>query len=109
MEPSTFLSIKKYWDSEIRQHQPTGRVILVGTKQDLRDDQELLRALKQSGKKPVDRKEAKKLASRLGAYSYVECSALTQYGLKNVFDEAMRAALRLEEKKVPHKNACVIL
>ena len=38
-------------------------------------------------KKPVSAEQGKRLASELGAVCYVECSALTQEGMKNVFDE----------------------
>jgi len=37
---------------------------------------------------------------------YVECSALTQYKLKDVFDEAIVAALEPVPKK---KSRCVLL
>lgn len=47
------------------------------------------------------------LAEDLGAKTYVECSALTQDGLKNVFDEAIRATLNMENKK--KKIKCQIL
>lgn len=47
------------------------------------------------------------MAKDLGAVKYVECSALTQYKLKDVFDEAIVAALEPPVKK-PSKK-CLIL
>lgn len=48
-----------------------------------------------------------KLAKELGAVKFVECSALTQKGLKNVFDEAIIAALDPPAQKKAKK--CLLL
>lgn len=58
--------------------------ILVGTKLDLRDDQDACKRLAERRQTPISFSEAQGLASDLAAYRYLECSALTQHGLKQV-------------------------
>ena len=55
-----------------------------GTKIDLREDKETLQALADAGQSPSKREQGQKLANKIRAVKYLECSALTQRGLKQV-------------------------
>ena len=55
-----------------------------GTKIDLREDKEALQALADSGQSPIKREQGQKLSNKIRAVKYLECSALTQRGLKQV-------------------------
>jgi Ras-related C3 botulinum toxin substrate 1 len=48
------------------------------------------------------------MAKEVGAVKYLECSALTQKGLKTVFDEAIRAVLCPVPRAKP-KRRCVLI
>lgn len=74
---------------------------------DLRDDAGTLEKLAKNKQKPLTVEQADKLSRELKAVKYVECSALTQKGLKNVFDEAILAALEPPEQ--PKKRKCRLL
>ena len=102
--PSSFENVTSKWYPEIKHHCPDAPMILVGkkftafaqftalthfpplagTKIDLRDDRETLSALSEQGLSPLKREQGQKLANKIKAVKYMECSALTQRGLKNV-------------------------
>ena len=54
---------------------------------------------------PVRKEDGERMAKELGAVKYVECSALTQYKLKDVFDEVSRliSGIRARRKLTPVK------
>ena len=107
--PVTFENVKSKWYPEVRHNCPTTPLILVGTKIDLRD---LGTQTKLSMPKLSNTKEdGIALANELGAVKYVECSALTQKGLKCVFDAAILASLFLNDNPLPIHNywGCNIL
>ncbi|RXG55438.1 Ras-related C3 botulinum toxin substrate 1 [Armadillidium vulgare] len=99
VSPSSFENVTSKWYPEIKHHCPDAPMILVGTKIDLREDKETLAFLSEQSQSPVKRESGQKLANKIRAVKYMECSALTQRGLKQVFDEAVRAVLRPEPIK----------
>jgi GTPase SAR1 family protein len=99
--------VKSKWWPEIQHHAPGVPIILVGTKSDLRADQSMLNQLQAKGLHVISQAEAQTRGKEIGAVTVLECSALTQEGLKTVFDEAIRAALN---KPKPKKSGgCVLL
>merc|ERR1712232_283772 len=89
---------------EIQHHAPGVPFILVGTKLDLRDDQETLERLAGKGLQAIPEQKGHALAQELRGYKYLECSALTQKGLKTVFDEAIRCVLITNESRKGNKS-----
>jgi len=94
VSPSSFENVTSKWCPEIKHHCPDAPILLIGTKIDLREDKEALQALSDNGHSPIKREQGQKLANKIRAVKYLECSALTQRGLKQVFDESVRAVLR---------------
>ncbi|KAK7796630.1 hypothetical protein U0070_000412 [Myodes glareolus] len=99
--------MKEKWVPEITHHCPKTPFLLVGTQIDLRDDPSTIEKLAKNKQKPIAPETAEKLDQDLKAVKYVECSVLTQKGLRNVFDEAILTALEPPEPKKSHR--CVLL
>jgi len=89
---------------EIQHHCPGTPFILLGTKLDLREDPETLSKLTERNMAPIKYQDGVAMAKEIGAVKYLECSALTQKGLKNVFDEAIRAVLYPQPAKKDKKR-----
>jgi small GTP-binding protein len=106
--PTSFENIKTKWFPEIRHHAPETPFILVGTKVDLRNNEETLVKLREKRLAPISVDDGQRLAQEVGAYRYLECSALTQQGLKQVFDESIRCVLT-RDVPGPRRNKCVLL
>jgi len=108
VSPASYENVRAKWWAEVNHHCPNTPIILVGTKLDLRDDTETVQKLKEKKLDVVKSESGIQMAKEIQAVKYLECSALTQKGLKNVFDEAIRAVL-CPKKVVKKKNRCNIL
>ncbi|XP_052218364.1 cdc42 homolog [Dreissena polymorpha] len=93
MSPASFENVEKKWRPEVHHYGEQTPFILVGTQVDLRDNYFELQRLQKNRQKPVSYEMGLRLANRVGANCYVECSALTQKGLKAVFDNAILAVI----------------
>eukprot|EP00108_Taenia_solium_P003062 TsM_000975500 transcript=TsM_000975500 gene=TsM_000975500 len=100
----SFRNAQDLWVPEVRHFCPNALVLLVGTKIDERgvDGEESRR-----GQLTISSPKGLQLAKRLKVDGYVECSAITGEGVKNVFDTAIRLAVAY---KTPLKRrACSIM
>lgn len=108
--PASFENVREKWFPEVHHHCPGVPCLIVGTQVDLRDDAAVRDKLAKQRMQPVRREDGERMAKELGAVKYVECSALTQYKLKDVFDEAIVAALEPPQTKKPKRHTtCVVL
>lgn len=94
VDPVSFDNITSKWIPQIRAGNQRSPIVLVGTQSDLRHSVDVLIHLHQWNTKPVHFRKARRMAQRIRACDYVECSALTQHNLKDVFDSAVWAAIK---------------
>ena len=76
---------------------------------DLREDPRTLDQLAKQKMAPITYSQGLQLAKEIGAAKFIECSALTQKGLKLVFDEAIRcvaSATMLSSHPPPSRSEC---
>ena len=93
ISPISFDNVKSKWMPEIRLHMPNTKCILVGTKLDLRDDPKTVQKLVEKKSAPITYERGLAMQKEIGAVKYIECSALTQKNLKEVFVEAIRVVI----------------
>ncbi|NWW30141.1 RHOA protein, partial [Panurus biarmicus] len=123
--PDSLENIPEKWTPEVKHFCPNVPIILVGNKKDLRNDEHTRRELakmKQAGQRgfglfspaafvlfqePVKPEEGRDMANRIGAFGYMECSAKTKDGVREVFEMATRAALQARRGK--KKSGCLLL
>jgi Ras-related C3 botulinum toxin substrate 1 len=99
----SYANVQEKWIPEISHHAPGVPKLLIGTKSDLRNDNQFKSDL-------LTPEEGTKLAKEIGAVKYIECSALTQDNLKVVFEDAIKAAVEaIKKKQKKKKGGCQIL
>ncbi|KAM9737431.1 cell division control protein 42 homolog isoform 2-T3 [Menidia menidia] len=104
ISPSSFENVREKWVPEISHFCPGIPFLLVGTQMELRDDRSTLEKLARKKEQPVTYERGVEMALELNAFKYMECSSLMKKSLDNVFEEAVRATLKLKRRR-----SCVLL
>lgn len=113
--PDSLENVMEKWISEVLHFCQGVPIILVGCKADLRNDPQTLEQLRSQSQQPVSQAQAQEVADQIGAVEYIECSAKTGYGVREVFEAATRASLMGKQGKGKSKSSrqkkkkCVVL
>ena len=122
----SFDNIYSKWITEINKYIPTAKIVLVGTQVDLRSDlflrnsynifnickyllifRENNRTNVQNTNDPsrtysIQTKDGEDMKHRIKAYKYIECSALTQFNIAQVFNTCVEAVNHKEKPSCFH-------
>ncbi|KAJ3540317.1 hypothetical protein NMY22_g4351 [Coprinellus aureogranulatus] len=99
---------EKQWIAEVMHFCAGLPIILVGCKKDLRRDPRVIEELRKTSQRPVTPEEGMAVAQKIGAKHYLECSAKTGEGVREVFQYATRAALLSKGQRKKSKG-CLVL
>ena len=103
--PDSLNNLLKRWLPEVNHFCPYIPVILVGNKKDLRNDPNTIKELAKMKQEPVKLEDGKNTAEKIDAFAYIECSAKSKEGVKEVFDTAARIATI---ELIMKKKSCVL-
>ncbi|PIK54496.1 Rho1 [Apostichopus japonicus] len=104
--PDSLENIPEKWTPEVRHFCPNVPIILVG-KRRISVRSRTINELRNMKQTPVNPEEGKSMAEQINAYSYLECSAKSNEGVREVFEMATRAAL--QKRKSHRRRMCKIL
>ena len=94
----------------MKKYLPKAPIILVGNKKDLQNDKDTIQELLKENQEPVKTEDAQVLAKKIGAISYLECSAKENKGITEVFETVALAGIKQDEKKKKKKSSkCTLL
>jgi Ras family protein A len=112
--PDSLVNAADKWISEVAHFCAGLPILLVGFKRVLKHDQQSIAELARSTQKPVTYGQGLAVAKYIGAAAYVECSARSGAGIREVFETITRLTLRTVLKanknaRARHRGACELM
>jgi Rho family protein len=107
-QPTHPESFTLQWYPEVSHFCESVPLILVATKTDLRSDDYTRRMLHAQGQSTVSSDQGQAVAKEIGA-KYIECSAKTGTGVKDVFTLALKESMKGRWGRVVKERRCTIL
>jgi GTPase SAR1 family protein len=113
VRPDSLESITSKWMPELNKLTPTAQIVLVGTQIDLRDNvssntnnQNILGnksddSVGTSRARYISTEDGEEARQRIKAFKYVECSALKQINVNDVFNTCIESYISFNEKVEP--------
>ncbi|ODN73069.1 hypothetical protein L202_08464 [Cryptococcus amylolentus CBS 6039] len=93
VSPASFENIKSKWLPELHHHAPQTPFLLLSLKSDLSSHPPTLSTLASRNQAPITPAQGQALAKEVGALGFREVSAKTGWGVREVFDLAVRGVL----------------
>jgi small GTP-binding protein len=104
--PDSLENIHAKWVPEVQHFCPNVPFLLIATKRDLRNDPAIKSSMARDKLEIIRTEQGRTMSEKVGAYAYLECSAKTREGVREVFDAATRAALAKRSKR---RKGCTLL
>ncbi|XP_040893177.1 rho-related GTP-binding protein RhoH [Toxotes jaculatrix] len=100
--PNSLANVQHKWIAEVRQNLPKVPVLVVATQTDLREHRDSC----------ISAAEGRRVAHEVQAKGYLECSSLSNRGVQQVFEYAVRMAVNQAKKQARRRmfsiNQCKV-
>jgi GTPase SAR1 family protein len=100
VRPDSMENILTKWILELNKFIPGVLIILVGTQVDLRDSSNI-NSNEPSRPRHISTREGEELKEKIKAVKFIECSAITQLNIKEIFDSCVQVYANSNKKVQP--------
>ncbi|KAG0037006.1 GTP-binding protein Rho1 [Podila clonocystis] len=108
--PDSLENVQEKWYPEVQHFCGGLPILLVACKKDLRYDQRTIEELRRNNQSTVSSERGVEVARHIKARDYLECSAKTGEGVREVFESATRASLLTKPRSSRRSGKnCVVL